>query len=184
MVTVNASEQFGPEAVTLVLKWTSNSTHSSHISHFVSGIDQHEIRVLDNHSNSVQLSIPYNAVFNITITRILTPCNQTLSSASILLSYCKFIIVCACMQSCFKKYTIIAKSVSVSCRYPSLMQGVQCSVDDYSERLLNGTILTFTCPSGQILNGHNATMCIENGEWKPDPSVVKCLGEINAQPTT
>ena len=32
-----------------------------------------------------------------------------------------------------------------------------------------GQFITYTCPTGLILTGPNASVCTENGEWEPDP---------------
>ena len=42
---------------------------------------------------------------------------------------------------------------------------------------LVGTNATFNCPPGMILTGPSATVCMENGEWEPDPSEAMCKGE-------
>ena len=46
------------------------------------------------------------------------------------------------------------------------------------EPLLFGTTITFTCPPGRALTGPNATTCMENGEWEPDPSNLVCEGTV------
>ena len=40
-----------------------------------------------------------------------------------------------------------------------------------------GQFITYTCPPGFILNDLNASVCTGNGEWKPDPGQVDCIGE-------
>ena len=43
-----------------------------------------------------------------------------------------------------------------------------------------GTIITFSCSPGLglVLEGPNISVCMENGEWEPDPMEVECkLGE-------
>ena len=46
-----------------------------------------------------------------------------------------------------------------------------------SSSALKGTIASFSCPSGLLLNGPKAATCMGNGEWEPDPRKVKCVGE-------
>ena len=46
----------------------------------------------------------------------------------------------------------------------------------YVDPALEGQIITFTCPPGQILNGYTSSARMENGEWEPDPRGVQCTG--------
>ena len=36
--------------------------------------------------------------------------------------------------------------------------------------------ITYTCPPGLILTGSNASVCMGNREWEPDPGEVDCIG--------
>ena len=47
----------------------------------------------------------------------------------------------------------------------------------YEDPVLEGENITFTCLSGAILNGPNSSICVENGEWEPDPGEVTCTHE-------
>ena len=40
---------------------------------------------------------------------------------------------------------------------------------DYVDPALEGQVITYVCPPGQILNGSNMSTCIRNEEWEPDP---------------
>ena len=51
-------------------------------------------------------------------------------------------------------------------------------VMDYMAPALEGATVTFGCASQYILTGPNSTICMENGEWEPDPSEVECKGII------
>ena len=48
----------------------------------------------------------------------------------------------------------------------------------YVDPALEGQTVTFTCPSGQILNGSNTSTCMGNGIWEPDPENVECTGGL------
>ena len=48
----------------------------------------------------------------------------------------------------------------------------------YHDPAVEGTSANFICPLGQTLTGPNSSMCMENGEWVPDPSEVGCRGNI------
>ena len=58
----------------------------------------------------------------------------------------------------------------------------RASVDDsimiigYVEQALEGTVLSFDCPPQYALSGPNATTCMGNGEWEPDPRDAECKG--------
>ena len=48
-------------------------------------------------------------------------------------------------------------------------------VKGYHDNLpVEGSNITFSCPPGFILIGPNSTICVENGEWEPDPSGLMC----------
>ena len=42
---------------------------------------------------------------------------------------------------------------------------------------IEGQSIAYTCPSGFILTGPNASICMGNSEWEPDPGEVKCIGD-------
>ena len=42
---------------------------------------------------------------------------------------------------------------------------------------IEGQFITYTCPTGFILTGPNASVCTGNREWEPDPGQVECIGE-------
>ena len=42
---------------------------------------------------------------------------------------------------------------------------------------LEGEWINFTCTSERVLIGPNSTICMGNGEWKPDPREVTCKGK-------
>ena len=48
----------------------------------------------------------------------------------------------------------------------------------YVDPALEGQNITFICPSPrQEISGPNSSICMENGEWDPDPGNVECTGE-------
>ena len=64
------------------------------------------------------------------------------------------------------------------CKDIRLLVGESVVISDYVEPLLSGKTITFTCPPGMELTGHNTTTCMENGEWEPDPREVICNGKV------
>ena len=51
--------------------------------------------------------------------------------------------------------------------------------DVYEAPALSGRSIKFSCPSGMALTGPNVAICMENGEWEPDPSNIECIGDAN-----
>ena len=45
----------------------------------------------------------------------------------------------------------------------------------FKEPAVEDSIVTFGCPPGLVLSGPNASKCIRNGEWEPDPKNLQCL---------
>ena len=41
---------------------------------------------------------------------------------------------------------------------------------------MEGAAIIFECPPQFVLVGPNATTCMGNGEWEPDPRKVECKG--------
>lgn len=39
---------------------------------------------------------------------------------------------------------------------------------------VNGTVVTFSCPPGLMLNGPGSVMCTHTGQWEPALSEVNC----------
>ena len=67
---------------------------------------------------------------------------------------------------------------SDKCTNPdTLFNGTDVIADCYEDPALEGYNITFTCPPGLVLTGPNATMCMGDGEWEPDPRLAKCKGE-------
>ena len=46
-----------------------------------------------------------------------------------------------------------------------------------------GASATLACPSTHTLNGSNTTVCMGNGKWEPDPTLVECIGKHLKQKT-
>ena len=57
----------------------------------------------------------------------------------------------------------------------------QVRVVGYSIPALEGSDITLSCPSGEVLTGHNGTsaMCMQNGNWEPDIREAECKGNKN-----
>ena len=122
-----------------------------------------------NISNSTAtLILTYNVMYNVSVV-ISHFCDQSsitvfsklyyyprtsareLCCRSILLnlSKCNFILA---IQICGNPENLIDNSVSIL---------------GYTEPAVEGTIVTFQCPPGLVLDGANSSICTENGEWEP-----------------
>ena len=62
-------------------------------------------------------------------------------------------------------------NVSATCRDPQEINSLAAKVN-----ILDGSQITLTCPPGMILIGPNTSLCLERGEWEPDPREAKCTG--------
>ena len=64
--------------------------------------------------------------------------------------------------------------------YIHLFADESITIAAYSDPSLVGSIITIDCRFGSISSkNHNTTnniMCLENGEWDPDPNQIKCKG--------
>ena len=57
------------------------------------------------------------------------------------------------------------------------MENSSLIVSTYRAPALEGDIVNFTCANGLVLSGPNATTCMSNGLWEPNPRDVKCKGQ-------
>ena len=48
----------------------------------------------------------------------------------------------------------------------------------YTDPAVEGSNVTFSCPSGLILTGPSVATCMRNGKWEPDPMEVACRGKV------
>ena len=68
---------------------------------------------------------------------------------------------------------------AVTCDDPptqSLQDRVMIMDKESDIPIMEGQFITYTCPSGFILTGPNASECTRNREWEPDPGEVACIG--------
>ena len=69
--------------------------------------------------------------------------------------------------------------ITVTCDYPptqSLHDPVVVVSGSQDSPPIEGQFITYTCPPGFILTGPNASVCMGNREWEPDPGDVDCIG--------
>ena len=66
----------------------------------------------------------------------------------------------------------------VTCDLPTQLLGRPVIVDAGSQEIPHrvGQFITYTCPPGFTLTGPNASVCMWNREWEPDPGEVDCIG--------
>ena len=70
-------------------------------------------------------------------------------------------------------------SITAKCDYPLLADNaVEIEASGYRDPALQGTNVTFTCPSDMVLTGPSTSTCMANGEWEPDPRDTDCKGII------
>ena len=51
----------------------------------------------------------------------------------------------------------------------------------YRELMVNGTLVTFSCPSGLMLNGTESVLCTHTGQWEPalSTAAVNCYEDTD-----
>ena len=113
-----------------------------------------------------QLTLSYNTMYNVSITQYST-CQQLVRTKSLLLNYSKLYVIIV-----HKNEMIVL--LADNCNDP--MELTTALAVDYVDPALEGQIITFTCPHGQILNGSNTSTCMGNGIWEPDPGEITCTG--------
>ena len=69
----------------------------------------------------------------------------------------------------------------VACEYPLLNQSMRSSLNvlDYKEPAVVGTTVSFNCSQpGEELTGPDRAMCMDDGQWVPDPDQIQisCKG--------
>ena len=72
--------------------------------------------------------------------------------------------------------------ITVACDYPPtqlLNHPVVVVSGSQDSPPIEGQLITYTCPTGFILTGPNASVCTGSREWEPDPGEVDCIGNKN-----
>ena len=145
------SEQFGPDSVTLNVEWTQENSHLP-FHYDINILPPGAIaRFIDN--TCIEIIVPYNVSFNVNVTTSL--CDLTFASTIFTLP-------------------VYARAPSF-CNVPVIQPNVQATVN-HNQLLIEGSILNFLCLSELILSGPNTTICHDNGQWAPNPDLVKCKG--------
>ena len=68
---------------------------------------------------------------------------------------------------------------AVVCEHPLLNQSVRSSlyILDYSEPAVVGTSISFNCSDQEeVLIGPSTAICMNDGQWVPDPNYTGCEG--------
>ena len=123
-------------------------------------------------NTSVQLQLSYNTYYNVSVTAIL--CGQRNATTIVSLdfgeSYVNFL-----MSASKNNFIHIVK-----CVHPLLLPTIDDSLRVFldSDPALVGTNATFSCLPEQEFSGPRYSTCMENGEWKPDPREVDCIGKL------
>ena len=66
-----------------------------------------------------------------------------------------------------------------NCGHPKLLLTISnnstSKIEAYNDLPVEGSTVRFSCPPGLVLIGPNSAICLENGEWEPDPSQLMCI---------
>ena len=65
---------------------------------------------------------------------------------------------------------------SIVCSNPEELIGDSVTISGYTPPAVEGTMITFYCSPGAVLDGIISSTCMENGEWEPAPFEIRCLG--------
>ena len=164
---VITSTEYGSDNATVFLGWAPESQTLFNIS------SKPQVGVTLS-LLSAQLTVPYNTHHNVSI--VATSCQQYTTTTIIELHYGKLSFVTLMW------HIIIACNFVVKCKYPfqaNINDSQSVQLMGYVDPSLEGTMVNFSCPTGQILIGPTTSTCMENGEWESDPieSNIKCKGE-------
>ena len=79
--------------------------------------------------------------------------------------------------SCWEIYNLI-KINTGECGYPTLGdEAVTILSHMHTDGpWLEGSTISYSCPSGLKIAGTNTSTCMDNGQWEPDPSDITCAG--------
>ena len=122
-----------------------------------------------NSSTAVQLTLLYSTLYNVSI--VPTLCGQTGTITSIQLEYGE----CTPSSHFDVPVMLIIFIKVVNCGYPKITDG-SVTLVNFSDPALRGTSVTFSCSEDLILTGPDSAICMDNGQWEPDPREVKCKG--------
>ena len=79
------------------------------------------------------------------------------------------------------KRLLLYPHITVTCDHLpiQLLYGNAIVVAGSDSPPIEGQFITYTCPTGFVRMGPNASVCTGNREWEPDPGQVECIGNYN-----
>ena len=173
MVTNISNLVFGVDDITVTLSWPQQD---SNVSYDVSIVPQVAFveRLISQGSLNVTLTVAYNTPYVVSIVARL--CGHNISRNSTTLNYGEplkfwFTVLGECLLLCH----------AVKCDNVRHLLGSEdgsIQVNGYSDPAFVGTNVTLECSLlNHVLTGPNATICMGNGKWQPDPREVRCEGK-------
>ena len=70
---------------------------------------------------------------------------------------------------------IITHMHAVNCGYPKSVDAL-LRIIGYNPPMIQHSSITYSCHPNYVLIGPNASICMGNGEWEPDPQNLECKG--------
>ena len=67
--------------------------------------------------------------------------------------------------------------VTANCGYPVSSSSSSLSTN-FSDPATPGMLVIFRCSEDLVLVGPDSSACMDDGQWEPDPSKVRCKGKI------
>ena len=170
----NNSVRFSRHNVSVILDWVPEFN----VSYSFSAVPSAQIiKITGNTEAEARIIVSYNVLYNVSI--VATQCGLDSVPTNVQLRYGEYMYTCILSGKC-NNITILAHNAyAASCDYP-LEDGFDhdsIQVAGYRVPALQGTIVRFSCPTGQVLKGLNMTMCTSNGMWEPDP----LMGEMKCE---
>ena len=171
----SCTEQFSSDGITVTPEWTllnSQDYYQQLLRNISVSTNPQPNNVMFTGDMRVQLTLSYNTLYNVSVTQHST-CRQLNQTKIIELNFSKLHkIILFCFGSAACQDVILAGK----CGDP--MELTNALAVGYVDPALEGQTITFICPLGQILNGSISSICMENGEWEPNPGEVDCIGEM------
>ena len=156
-------ETIRSDYVLMTLLWT-DPTYSYHVT-----VVPH-LPVSYSTSTEAQIRASYNTTYNVSIS--VSSCGQyTVTAFFKEVFYGELIIVGMLSNNYYDPFI-----ASTNCRNPANLLNDRVRIVGFMEPAVTESSVDFSCPPRMILSGPNASTCMGNGEWEPDPRELNCTG--------
>ena len=155
--------------VTVTLQWPQEAGAVYHVN--VSPLTEMNTAMShDSASFETNLTTSYNIQYKLNVSIISNLCNATITRV---LKYGKLRKTILCRNEKYFSLHTVACDLSKHLLHDPVVMISGSQESPHRE----GQVITYTCPTGFILDGSNMSVCNENGEWEPDPGELDCIGD-------